>query len=81
LIDHTGIKTANPTASRTFYDKALAPLGYRMIAEIPKQFTDGLVVLGYGVPPQADFWVTEGKPNDPRVHIAFRAVCRAASKD
>ncbi len=32
-----------------------------------------LVVLGYGVPPKPDFWITEGAPNTPHVHIAFSA--------
>ena len=34
---------------------------------------EGLVVLGFGVPPKPDFWVAEGKPSEPRIHIAFHA--------
>jgi catechol 2,3-dioxygenase-like lactoylglutathione lyase family enzyme len=30
-------------------------------------------VLGYGVAPKPDFWVAEGTPNAPPIHIAFRA--------
>jgi catechol 2,3-dioxygenase-like lactoylglutathione lyase family enzyme len=73
VIDHTGLQVSDPTKSRRFYDLALAPLGYKMLNEIPKQFTGGLVVLGYGVPNKPDFWVAEGKPNEPRAHIAFSA--------
>ena len=50
MIDHTGLQVTNPTNSRNFYDAALAPLGYKLLKEIPKEFTGGKVVLGYGVP-------------------------------
>jgi catechol 2,3-dioxygenase-like lactoylglutathione lyase family enzyme len=73
MIDHTGLRVSDPSKSRHFYEAALAPLGYGMLMEVPKQFTSGLVVLGYGVPPKPDFWMAEGVPNEPRIHIAFRA--------
>lgn len=73
MIDHTGLQIRDPEKSRTFYDKALAPLGYVMMMQIPKEHTGGVAVLGYGVPPKSDFWVQEGTPNTPRIHIAFRA--------
>lgn len=73
MIDHTGVEVSNPEKSRAFYEKALAPLGYRLMIEVPKQFTENLAVLGFGVPPKPDFWVSEGTPNEPRVHVAFRA--------
>lgn len=73
MIDHTGLEVSDPVLSRRFYEKALAPLGYQLMMEVPKEFTDGEVVLGYGVPPKPDFWIHEGKPNEPRLHIAFRA--------
>ena len=73
MIDHTGIQAKDPARSRAFYEAALAPLGYKMLMEVPKDFTGGRVVLGYGVPPKHDFWVAEGTPSEPRPHIAFRA--------
>ncbi len=63
----------NPEKSRHFYNTALAPLGYTMLVEIPKEYTDGTVVLGYGIAPKPDFWIAEVTPNTPKVHIAFRA--------
>jgi catechol 2,3-dioxygenase-like lactoylglutathione lyase family enzyme len=77
MIDHAGLKISDPKASRRFYDAALAPLGYRIVMEVPAAVTGGRVVLGYGVPPKPDFWMTEGTPEQPRVHIAFRAGSRA----
>lgn len=73
MIDHTGLQISDPSKSRHFYDLALAPLGYKMIMEIPKEYTNGVAVLGYGVPPKPDFWISEGTPNTPKIHIAFRA--------
>ncbi|HEY1909247.1 MAG TPA: VOC family protein, partial [Myxococcaceae bacterium] len=77
MIDHAGLKISDPVKSRRFYEAALAPLGYRVLREIPPEHTHGLVVLGYGVPPKPDLWVAQGTPETPRVHIAFRAGSRA----
>jgi catechol 2,3-dioxygenase-like lactoylglutathione lyase family enzyme len=77
MIDHTGIDVSDPDRSRKFYEAALAPLGYAVLMEIPKEHTGGVVVLGFGVAPKPDFWLHEGTPQTPRVHIAFRADNRA----
>jgi catechol 2,3-dioxygenase-like lactoylglutathione lyase family enzyme len=72
MIDHSGLHVSDPKKSRAFYEQALAPLGYTVMKEIPTEFTGGLVVYGMGdVKP--DFWVAEGKPEQPHVHIAFTA--------
>ena len=76
MIDHTGLNVSDPKKSRNFYDKALAPLGYKMLMEVPKEYVEGAVVLGYGVPPKPDFWIAEETPNEPRIHMAFRAGTR-----
>jgi catechol 2,3-dioxygenase-like lactoylglutathione lyase family enzyme len=77
MIDHTGLQVSDPAKARRFYDQALATLGYRVLMEVPKEFTEGKVVLGYGVPHKPDFWLHEGTPNEPRIHLAFRAESRA----
>jgi catechol 2,3-dioxygenase-like lactoylglutathione lyase family enzyme len=77
MIDHTGVNISNPAASRKFYEAALAPLGYTVMVEIPVQHTGGAVVLGMGIPPKPDFWLSQGSPQHPHVHIAFRAEKRA----
>jgi catechol 2,3-dioxygenase-like lactoylglutathione lyase family enzyme len=81
MIDHTGLQVSDPKRSRRFYDGALAPLGYKLIREIPKEHTGGRVVLGYGEPSKPDFWVAEGEPNRPHLHIAFRAASRKQVDD
>jgi catechol 2,3-dioxygenase-like lactoylglutathione lyase family enzyme len=78
MIDHTGIGVTDGARSRRFYEQALAPLGYVVMMEVPKEHTGGAMVLGLGVPPKPDFWLQEGPPQKPRVHVAFRASNRAA---
>ena len=77
MIDHTGLDVSDPARSRRFYEAALAPLGYKVLMEIPVQFTGGAVVFGMGVPPKPDFWIHQGTPQQPRVHIAFTAANKA----
>src|SRR5437762_5029760 len=77
MIDHTGLDVSEPARSRSFYEAALAPLGYKVLKEIPTEFTRGAVVLGLGVPPMADFWLHQGNPQQPRLHVAFRAAAHA----
>jgi catechol 2,3-dioxygenase-like lactoylglutathione lyase family enzyme len=70
MIDHTGVSVSDAARSKAFYRAALAPLGYSLIAE-----WDG--GAGFGEPPTPDFWISEGKPNMPNLHVAFRAQTRA----
>ena len=36
MIDHFGIKVKNLEASKLFYQKTLAPLGYKIAFDIPQ---------------------------------------------
>ncbi|MDQ6917219.1 MAG: VOC family protein [Pseudomonadota bacterium] len=69
MIDHSGVSVADVARSKAFYRAALAPLGYTMLMEF-EQFA------GFGVAPKPDFWVGQGKPNVPPIHVAFRAESR-----
>jgi catechol 2,3-dioxygenase-like lactoylglutathione lyase family enzyme len=81
MLDHTGITVSDFARSKAFYAAALAPLGYRVRKE-----KDG-VAAGFGVAdghgaslgidPAGDFWIAQGQPSTPRVHIAFNAASRA----
>lgn len=77
MIDHIGIRVSDAEKSRQFYNKALAPIGYTLLMEVPKEYTNGITVLGYGVAPKPDFWVSGGGANRPATHIAFRVNSRA----
>jgi catechol 2,3-dioxygenase-like lactoylglutathione lyase family enzyme len=74
VIDHTGISVSSVAKSKAFYRAALAPLGYEALMEWER-------FVGFGVPPKPDFWIGEGVPNVPPIHVAFRAATRAQVDD
>lgn len=76
MIDHMGLTVSDFEKSKHFYAAALAPIGYRIVAEIPAETPQGAHVLGLGEPPHPDFWIVSGKPNEPRIHIGFRVDTR-----
>ncbi|GGA08177.1 VOC family protein [Dyella caseinilytica] len=77
MLDHISISTSDFEKSKAFYTKALSPLGYVLLMEFPASVTGHTDVAGFGEPPKADFWISKGVPNNPAVHIAFRAASRA----
>ncbi|MES2130578.1 MAG: VOC family protein [Pseudomonadota bacterium] len=81
MIDHTGIIVADFGKSRTFYQNALAPIGYTLLADIPAAVTGSVDVAGFGEAPKPDFWVgaasTARPVNHPPLHVAFRVANRA----
>ena len=77
MIDHTGVAVSNIELSKAFYVKALAPLGYEPIVELPALVGGGTFAVGFGVPPKPDFWIGAGQPQSSNIHIAFRADTRA----
>ena len=66
MIDHTGLNVGDVASSKRFYRAALGPLGYALIMEWEQY-------AGFGVPPKPDFWIGQGKPNVPPIHVAFGA--------
>lgn len=77
MIDHTGVAVSDFGVSKQFYLRALAPIGYTLLAEFPKAVTGSADVAGFGVAPKPDFWVASGTPNVPPLHVAFRVDSRA----
>jgi catechol 2,3-dioxygenase-like lactoylglutathione lyase family enzyme len=67
MIDHLTLRVADYGRSKTFYQAALAPLGYEQIREF-----EGSCGLGAGGKP--DFWIARSEEGRrPQVHIAFAA--------
>lgn len=76
MIDHTGITVSDLARSKAFYTAALAPIGYQLLMEFPAAVTGHADVAGFGEPPKPDFWLGSGTPNQPPLHVAFRAANR-----
>jgi catechol 2,3-dioxygenase-like lactoylglutathione lyase family enzyme len=77
MIDHTGVLVSDFEKSKKFYSEAMEPIGYKLLLEFPASVTGSTNVAGFGEPPKPDFWLAEGKPNDPRIHVAFRVSRRS----
>jgi len=77
MIDHTGVIVSDFSTSKDFYRAALAPLGYTLLMEVSAAQTGHGDAAGFGVAPKPDFWIGNGTPNQPPVHVAFRAADRA----
>ncbi len=77
MIDHLGLQVSDLNKSKVFYQQALAPLGYALLIELSKEQTGGFSGAGFGIAPKPDFWIGEGTPNQPPIHVAFRAEDRA----
>jgi catechol 2,3-dioxygenase-like lactoylglutathione lyase family enzyme len=72
MIDHTGVLVSDFEKSKKFYTEILKPIGYQLLLEFPASVTGTVNVAGFGEPPKPDFWIAQGNPNNPRVHVAFR---------
>jgi catechol 2,3-dioxygenase-like lactoylglutathione lyase family enzyme len=68
VIDHIGIGVRDYEESRSFYERALAPLGLTLVAEVASDNR----AAGYGREGRDDFWIHEGRPLG-RMHVAFEA--------
>ncbi len=73
MLEHVSIQCADLAASAAFYDTVLAPLGGERIMDVG-------TAIGYGVPPQPDFWISRLVTGEGfrESHIAFAASNRAA---
>ncbi len=70
MIDHVGIDVRDLAAAKSFYEEALAPLGYSKLSEYPE-------AVGFGEAGKPDFWVAQrGHPGTS--HVAIRSKDRAA---
>jgi catechol 2,3-dioxygenase-like lactoylglutathione lyase family enzyme len=66
MLDHVSLSVTDPTRSQAFYTHALAPLGYRVIAQYDGGF-------GIGLEGGSSVWVSAGSAQKPIAHLAFRA--------
>jgi catechol 2,3-dioxygenase-like lactoylglutathione lyase family enzyme len=72
MIDHTAFSVRDYAASRSFYARTLAPLGYSMLMEFG-------TTAGFGNT-HPDFWIESADDGDGthNIHVAFKAETRQA---
>ena len=92
MIDHVGFSVSDYLRARSFYEKALAPLGYGLIMEVTAEQT-GQPAAGFGSGGKPDLWIGGEGMLQPPVHIAivakdrqmvdafYRAALAAGGKD
>lgn len=64
MIDHVVLGVSDMDASRRFYERALAPLGMRVVVDVPGY-------VGFGAP-RPCFFIAAREAGGP-VHVAFTA--------
>lgn len=72
MIDHLTLTSAKYVASKTFYQKVLEPLVYKLVKEF------GNDVAGFGIGDRLDFWLANNiQKTHPAFYLAFVAESRA----
>ena len=68
MLDHLAIGVRDMTASRAFYEAALAPLGFAVVMERGDR-------IAFGPTRRPIFFLVDGEPT-AGIHIAFQASAR-----
>jgi catechol 2,3-dioxygenase-like lactoylglutathione lyase family enzyme len=67
VLDHLGFNVSDYERSRAFYEKALAPLGLKLLMEpVPG-------IGGFGNGQKPFFWIGTRGPAQSEIHVAFAA--------
>lgn len=77
MLDHIGLRVTDIERARTFYNKALAPLGITVVMEVTAEQTGGAPYLGYGEGFKPYFWLGQESKATEKLHVAFAADSRA----
>ena len=75
MIHHIDFGVSDFARSLEFYTHALAPLG---LTPFMDRSGDGRQLVGFGAPPDPEFWIRTSRVPRERLHVAFRAGSRAA---
>ncbi len=70
MLDHMGFSVSDYERSKAFYEKALAPLGLKLLMEpVPG-------IGGFGDGQKPFFWIGTRGPAQSEIHVAFAADSR-----
>jgi len=79
MLDHIGIQVSDFDASKAFYLRVLATLGYGLVMDVTPAMTGGATRhAGFGPEGVPAFWIGHGGGGVARdgLHVAFRAGSR-----
>jgi catechol 2,3-dioxygenase-like lactoylglutathione lyase family enzyme len=77
MFDHIGFSVSDLAVSKAFYEKALKPLGIKILMELTPEMTGG-EYGGAGLGKERpQFWIGTGPRHIPGIHVAFTADSRA----
>ena len=73
MFDHVGFTVRDIKKSKEFYEKALAPLGVKLVT-----YLEEWGAAGFGIT-RPEFWLGKGEPHsgEDEVHLCFSAKNRA----
>jgi catechol 2,3-dioxygenase-like lactoylglutathione lyase family enzyme len=78
MLDHIGFGVIDFARSKAFYEKVLAPLGFRLVMEVTPEQSGGGAHAGFGDGDKGSFWIGTGSLLTGPLHVAFIAKNRAA---
>jgi catechol 2,3-dioxygenase-like lactoylglutathione lyase family enzyme len=78
MLDHIGFGVSDFARSKSFYEQALAPLGYRVVMQVTPEEIGGDAYAGFGDERKPYFWIGTGNALKGRLHVALVARDRAA---
>lgn len=71
MFDHVGLNVRDYAASRAFYERALEPLGYRVVMAF-----DEWRAGGFGTDEKPELWLSQREPHGTGTHLAFACADR-----
>jgi catechol 2,3-dioxygenase-like lactoylglutathione lyase family enzyme len=81
MLDHVGLGVSNFAKAKTFYEKALKPLGIGVVMEVTSEETGGVSAAGFGDEQKPYFWIGTGDKPKGGQHVAFATMSRKAVDD
>lgn len=75
MLDHIGFGVSDYARAKSFYEKALAPLGIGIVMEVRPE-EGGHTALGFGKDGRPFFWIALGSAT-ANIHVAFATQSRA----
>lgn len=77
MLDHVGFAVADYAKAKSFYEKALTPLGISVIMEVtPEMAGEDIHAAGFGENGKPYFWIGTGDKSKGGQHVAFVAQSR-----